>query len=91
MTVISHTIVNSLAITSGIVCDGAKSSCAAKIAIAVETGIFGFEMYKNGQQFYGGDGLVVKGVENSIANFSRLGRVGMRATDEEIILMMTEM
>ena len=91
VTVISHTIVNSLAITSGIVCDGAKSSCAAKIAIAVETGIFGFEMYKNGQQFYGGDGLVVKGVENSIANFSRLGRVGMHATDEEIILMMTEM
>ena len=88
--VISHTIVNALAITSGIVCDGAKSSCAGKIAMAVETGIFGFEMYRNGQQFYGGEGLVVKGVENSIANFSRLGRIGMRATDQEIILMMTE-
>ena len=87
--VIAHTIVNTLAITSGIVCDGAKSSCAAKIATAVETGIFGYEMYKNGQQFYAGDGLVVKGVENSIANFSRLARIGMRATDEEIILMMT--
>lgn len=87
---ISHTIVNALAISSGIVCDGAKSSCAAKIAMAVETGIFGFEMYRNGQQFYDGQGLVVKGVENSIANFSRLGRVGMRQTDREIILMMTE-
>lgn len=87
---ISHTIVNALAITSGIVCDGAKSSCAAKIATAVDTGIFGFEMYRNGQQFYGGDGLVVKGVENSINNFSRLGRVGMRETDHEILLMMTE-
>ena len=87
---ISHTIVNALAISSGIVCDGAKSSCAAKIAMAVETGIFGFEMYRNGQQFYGGQGLVVKGVENSIENFSRLGRVGMRQTDQEIILMMTE-
>lgn len=87
--VISHTIVNTLAISSGIVCDGAKSSCAAKIAMAVEAGIFGYEMYKNGQQFYDGDGLVVKGVENSIANFSRLGRVGMRETDREIILMMT--
>ena len=87
---ISHTIVNALAISSGIVCDGAKSSCAAKIATAVETGIFGYEMYKNGQQFYDGDGLVVKGVENSIANFSRLGRVGMRETDREIILMMSE-
>ena len=87
---ISHTIVNALAISSGIVCDGAKSSCAAKIAMAVETGIFGFEMYRNGQQFYGGQGLVIKGVENSIENFSRLGRVGMRQTDQEIILMMTE-
>ena len=86
---ISHTIVNALAISSGIVCDGAKSSCAAKIATAVETGIFGFDMYRNGQQFYGGDGLVVKGVENSIANFARLGRVGMRETDHEILLMMT--
>jgi L-cysteine desulfidase len=87
---IAHTIVNTLAITSGIVCDGAKSSCAAKIATAVETGIFGYDMYRNGQQFYAGDGLVVKGVENSIANFGRLARIGMRDTDREIILMMTE-
>ena len=87
---ISHTIVNALAVTSGIVCDGAKSSCAAKIAMAVEAGILGFEMYSCGTQFYGGDGLVAKGVENSIANFSRLGRVGMRETDKEIIRMMTE-
>lgn len=88
--IIAHTIVNALAISSGIVCDGAKSSCAAKIAMAVETGIFGYEMYKNGQQFYGGDGLVVKGVENSIASFGRLGRVGMSGTDREIIRMMAE-
>ena len=87
---IAHTIVNALAISSGIVCDGAKSSCAAKIATAVETGIFGYEMYQNGQQFYAGDGLVVKGVENSIQNFGRLARVGMRETDQEIIRMMTE-
>ena len=87
---ISHTIVNALAVTSGIVCDGAKSSCAAKIAMAVEAGILGFEMYSCGKQFYGGDGLVAKGVENSIANFSRFGRIGMRETDKEIIRMMTE-
>ena len=87
---ISHTIVNTLAITSGIVCDGAKSSCAAKIATAVETGIFGYEMYKNGQQFYAGDGLVLKGVEDSVANFGRLAREGMRETDQEIIRMMME-
>ena len=87
---ISHTIVNTLAITSGIVCDGAKSSCAAKIATAVETGIFGYDMFKNGQQFYAGDGLVVKGVERCIVNFGRLAREGMRETDHEIIRMMTE-
>ena len=87
---VSHTIVNALAITSGIVCDGAKSSCAAKIAASVDAGILGFEMYRNGHQFYGGDGLVVKGVENSIYNFSHLGRVGMKQTDREIIRMMTQ-
>lgn len=87
---ISHTIVNALAITSGIVCDGAKPSCAAKIAMAVEAGLFGHEMYRQGQQFYGGDGLVKKGVENSIRSFGRLGRQGMKQTDEEIIKMMTE-
>lgn len=89
-TTVSHTIVNALAITSGIVCDGAKSSCAAKIATSVDAGILGFEMYRNGHQFYGGDGLVVKGVENSILNFSQLGRVGMKQTDQEIIRMMTK-
>ena len=87
---ISHTLVNALAITSGIVCDGAKPSCAAKIATAVEAGLFGHEMYRQGHQFYGGDGLVKKGVENSIRSFGRLGRQGMKQTDEEIIKMMTE-
>ena len=83
-----HTIVNALAITSGLVCDGAKASCAAKISAAVDAGIMGFEMYRNGQQFYGGDGLVLKGVENTIRNISRLGRIGMKETDKEIIKMM---
>ena len=87
---ISHTLVNALAVTSGIVCDGAKASCAAKIAMAVEAGLFGHEMYRQGQQCYGGDGLVKKGVENSIKSFGRLGRQGMKQTDEEIIKMMTE-
>ena len=83
-----HTIVNALAITSGIVCDGAKASCAAKISAAVDAGIMGFEMFRNGQEFYGGDGLVLKGVENTIRNISRLGRIGMKETDKEIIKMM---
>ena len=80
--VVAHTLVNALAITSGIVCDGAKASCAAKIAVAVDTGILGYKMYKKGQQFYGGDGLVAKGVENTIRNIGRLGKEGMKETDK---------
>ncbi|WP_075602977.1 serine dehydratase subunit alpha family protein [Saccharicrinis aurantiacus] len=86
--VISHTIVNALAIVSGIVCDGAKPSCAGKIASGVEAGILGYHMYKDGQQFLAGDGIVEKGVENTIKNVSRLGSIGMRETDKEIIKMM---
>uniref|UniRef100_UPI0032174794 L-cysteine desulfidase family protein n=1 Tax=uncultured Draconibacterium sp. TaxID=1573823 RepID=UPI0032174794 len=87
---VAHTIVNALAIVSGIICDGAKPSCAGKIASAVEAGILGFNMYKNGQQFYGGDGIIQKGVENTIKNIGRLGRVGMKETDKEIIRIMLE-
>ncbi|MBQ3465818.1 MAG: serine dehydratase subunit alpha family protein [Firmicutes bacterium] len=85
---ISHTIVNTLAISSGIVCDGAKASCAAKIAIAVESGLMGYEMYMDGNQFYSGEGLVLKGVENTIRNYGYLGRVAMHETNDEIIRMM---
>ncbi|MCF0238361.1 MAG: serine dehydratase subunit alpha family protein [Sphaerochaetaceae bacterium] len=87
---IANTIVNALAITSGIVCDGAKSSCAAKIAAAVEAGILGGEMVRNGRRFQGGDGLVKATAEESIASFGRLGRIGMKETDKEIIKIMTE-
>ena len=85
---IAHTIVNSLATVSGIVCDGAKPSCAGKIAAAVEAGLLGFYLYQNKQQFYGGDGIVTKGVENTINNIGRLGREGMSETDKEIIRIM---
>lgn len=85
---ISHTIVNALAIVSGIVCDGAKASCAAKIAASVEAGIMGYTMFKNGQQFYGGDGIIAHGLEKTIRNISYLGKEGMRKTDEEIIQLM---
>lgn len=83
-----HTVVNALAIVSGIVCDGAKASCAAKIASAVEAGILGYNMYIRGQQFYGGDGIVTKGVEATIQNVGRLGKEGMKETNEEIIKIM---
>lgn len=83
-----HTVVNALAIVSGMVCDGAKASCAAKIAASVDAGILGYNMYLNGQQFYAGDGIVTKGVEATIQNIGRLGKEGMRETNEEIIKMM---
>lgn len=85
---IAHTIVNALAIVSGIICDGAKPSCAAKVAASVDAGILGFYMYRKGYQFYGGEGIIKKGVENTIANIGRLGRDGMRETDKEIIRIM---
>ena len=85
---IAHTIVNALAINSGVICDGAKASCAAKIASAVEAGLLGMEMYRQGSQFLGGDGIVSKGVENTIRNVSRLASEGMRRTDKEIIQIM---
>lgn len=87
---ITHTVVNALAIVSGMVCDGAKASCAAKIAASVDAGILGYHMYMQGQQFYGGDGIITKGVEKTIANVGRLGKEGMRETNEEIIKIMVE-
>ena len=85
---IAHTLVNSVAILSGTICDGAKPSCAAKIAMAVEAGIMGYEMWKMGSQFHGGDGIVEKGVENTIKNVGRLARDGMSDTDRAIIDIM---
>ena len=88
-TEIAHTLVNALATISGMICDGAKPSCAAKIAAAVDAGLLGYNMYLSDQQFRGGEGIVSKGVENTIANIGRLGRLGMRETDREIIRIMT--
>ena len=85
---ISHTIVNALAINSGIICDGAKASCAAKIASAVEAGLLGMQMNMHDSQFFGGDGIVIKGVENTIRAVSQIAREGMRGTDQEIIHLM---
>ena len=85
-----HTVVNALAIVSGMVCDGAKASCAANIAESVDAGILGYNMYLRGQQFYAGDGIVTRGVEATIHNIGRLGKDGMKVTNEEIIKMMIE-
>ena len=85
---IAHTIVNAIAILSGTICDGAKPSCAAKIAAAVDAGILGYQMYLEGQQFYGGDGIVTKGVDKTVHNVGRLAREGMRETDRTILEIM---
>ena len=85
---IAHTIVNAVAILSGTICDGAKASCAAKIAMAVEAGIMGYHMIRTGRQFYGGDGIITKGIENTIRNVGKLARDGMSETDREIIRIM---
>ena len=90
MKTICHTIVNALAIISGMICDGAKPSCAAKISAAVDAGLMGYYMYAHGQQFYGGDGIVKKGVENSIDSMAEIAREGMRETNERILDVMME-
>ena len=85
---VAHTLVNALAIDSGLICDGAKASCAAKIATAVENGILGYNLYRSGNQFLSGDGIVKKGVENTIESVSRLAKDGMRDTDKAILEIM---
>lgn len=88
LTHICHTVVNALAITSGIICDGAKPSCAAKISAAIDAGIIGYHMYLEGRQFVHGDGIVGKDIEQTIENVGDLARLGMKETDEEIIELM---
>lgn len=85
---IQHTIINALAILSGTICDGAKASCAAKIASSVDAGIMGYYMYKNKQQFYAGDGIVAHSVDETIQNIGTLGSQGMLQTNDKIIEMM---
>ncbi len=85
---VAHTIVNALAVISGMVCDGAKPSCAAKIAASLDAGVLGFELYRHGQQFMDGDGIVCKGVDNTIGNVSRMAKSGMRETDKVILNIM---
>lgn len=87
---IAHTVVNAMAVTSGIICDGAKASCAAKIAAAVDAGLLGLAMYEDGNQFFGGDGIVKTGVENTIRCVGKVARFGMQETDKEIIRLMLD-
>ena len=87
---IAHTVVNTLAINSGMICDGAKASCAAKIASAVEAGLLGWQMTQHDSEFRGGDGIIAKGVEDTIEAVNCLARDGMRTTDAEILRLMLQ-
>ena len=87
---VAHTVVNSVAILSGTICDGAKPSCAAKIAAAVDAGVLGCDMFMENQQFYGGDGIVTKGVDKTVDNVGRLAREGMKETDKTILKIMLD-
>lgn len=87
---VAHTVVNAIAILSGTICDGAKPSCAAKIAAAVDAGILGYDMYLEHQQFYSGDGIVTKGADNTVRNIGRLAREGMKETDKTVLQIMLD-
>jgi len=88
--IIAHTLENALGMAAGIVCDGAKPSCAGKIALSVEAGILGYEMSKHGDNLLGGDGIIGSNAEETIDHIGRLGRNGMRETDVEILKIMVE-
>ena len=85
-----RTITNTIANVGGIVCDGAKPSCAAKIASSVEAAVMAWHMSKRHHAFQPGEGLVKEDVEATIASVGRMGREGMKPTDLEILDIMLE-
>lgn len=85
---VAHTVVNAVAILSGTICDGAKPSCAAKIAAAVDAGILGYRMYLHHREFRSGEGIVAASVDDTIANVGMLAQQGMRQTDSTILHIM---
>ena len=86
--VLRDTITNTIATVGGRVCDGAKSSCAAKISTALQTALLGMKMGVHNCAFKPGEGMVKEDVEETISNIGRMGRVGMKATDNEILNIM---
>lgn len=86
--IISDTITNSICTAGGIVCDGAKSSCAAKIAASVEVALTALELSGKNRVFQPGEGLVMDQVEDTIAAVGRMARDGMKSTDIEILNIM---
>ncbi|MFA6785445.1 MAG: L-serine ammonia-lyase, iron-sulfur-dependent, subunit alpha [Sphaerochaeta sp.] len=87
---ISNTITNSICTVGGMVCDGAKPSCAAKISIALEAALDGYCMQHHGGVFKQGEGMVKKDVESTIRSVGKMAQVGMQSTDVEILKIMLE-
>ena len=87
---IGKTIGNTLGNVGGIVCDGAKPSCAAKIASSVHAAILAHSMSMKDQGFKSGEGIVGEDIENTIKNIGYIGKVGMQSTDREILNVMTD-
>ena len=85
---VEQILVNALAMCSGMVCDGAKPSCAAKISLSVEAGLLAYEMCKNGRAFKGGDGILKDDAERTIAAVGEMASQGMRETDRTILRIM---
>ena len=85
---VADTVTNTIGTVGGMVCDGAKSSCAAKIATAVDCAITAYELSRFGNVFQPGEGLVMESVEGTIESVGRMGREGMHATDLEILQIM---
>ena len=81
-------ITNTLATLGGMWCDGAKSSCASKIAAAVYTGLLSVRMSMNGHRFEQGEGIVTASVEKTIQDVGHIAREGMREADLEILRLM---
>ena len=86
---VTSTVQNAVTVLSGVICDGAKPSCAAKIAQSVSAGLLGYEMYLNGQCFHSGDGIVASDAEQTMENIGVLATEGMKVTDETILRIMT--
>ena len=82
---VARTITNTLANVGGIVCDGAKPSCAAKIASSVNAALIAHYMSMNDDEFRGGEGFVEDDVEDTIKNMGYIGKIGMKDTDREIL------
>lgn len=86
--ILCDTITNSIETLGGMVCDGAKASCAAKIGLAVENALMALELSLEGNVFQPGEGMTMENPEDTIAAVGRMGRVGMKSTDVEILNIM---